>query len=234
MNLSQIHERLRLELLRRIERGTVSVSLLARQTGFGQSHLSNFLHNRRQLSLDAIDKILSAQNLTFVDLLPTHTFPSSQPMPDENSDVPVVAQDTALFDRYVRQAAIQSILRVPAESLSNLRVSASASRRSWQRFVAVHATPADARAMDPLLLPSSTCVIDRHYASTRAYHANRPTLFAVRNGSQLTLRYAEMLAGRIILRPHNTAFPLEALELDESTSIESLLIGRVALIIHQT
>ncbi len=230
MNLSQIHERLRLELLRRIERGTVSVSLLARQTGFGQSHLSNFLHNRRQLSLDAIDKILCAQNLTFVDLLPTHTFPSSQPTPDENGVVPVVAHETALFERYVRPAAIQSFLHVPTGSVRHLRSRASVARRAWQRFVAVRVSLADARAMDPLLLPNSLCVIDRHYASPRAYHANRPTLFAVRSDSHLTLRYAELLAGRLILRPHNTAFQIEAIELDDAP--ESVLIGRVAFIFH--
>src|SRR6202048_2371200 len=71
MNFTQMHERLRLELLRRIERGTLSVSLLARQTGFGQSHLSNFLRSRRQLSLEALDHVLAAQHLTAADLLPT-------------------------------------------------------------------------------------------------------------------------------------------------------------------
>ena len=71
MNFTQMHERLRLELLRRIQRGTVSVSLLGRQSGFGQAHLSNFLHGRRQLSLDAMDRILAAQHLTVADLLPS-------------------------------------------------------------------------------------------------------------------------------------------------------------------
>ena len=47
MNFTQMHERLRLELLRRIQRGTLSVSLLSRQTGFGQAHLSNFLNRKR-------------------------------------------------------------------------------------------------------------------------------------------------------------------------------------------
>ena len=70
MNFTQMHERLRLELLRRIQRGTLSVSLLARQTGFGQSHISNFLNSRRQLSLEAIDRLLAAQHLTAIDLLP--------------------------------------------------------------------------------------------------------------------------------------------------------------------
>jgi hypothetical protein len=35
MTFSQMNERLRVELLRRIQRGTLSVSLLSRQTGFG-------------------------------------------------------------------------------------------------------------------------------------------------------------------------------------------------------
>ncbi len=69
MNFTQMHERLRLELLRRIERGTSSVSLLARQTGFGKSHLSNFLHSRRQLSLQGLDRILTTQHMACGDLL---------------------------------------------------------------------------------------------------------------------------------------------------------------------
>src|ERR1019366_3718198 len=81
MNFSQMHEKLRLELLRRISRGTVSVSLLARQTGFGQSHLSNFLNSRRQLSMEAIDRLLAAQHLTAADLLPV--LDSSLAMPFE-------------------------------------------------------------------------------------------------------------------------------------------------------
>jgi hypothetical protein len=70
MNITQMHERLRLELLRRIQRGTLSVSLLARQTGFGQAHLSNFLNCRRQLSLEAMDRILASQRMAAGDLLP--------------------------------------------------------------------------------------------------------------------------------------------------------------------
>jgi hypothetical protein len=73
MNITQMHERLRLELLRRIQRGTLSVSLLSRQTGFGQSHLSNFLRSRRQLSLEAMDRIFAAQQLTIAALLPAST-----------------------------------------------------------------------------------------------------------------------------------------------------------------
>src|ERR1700733_6783204 len=72
MNFTQMHERLRLELLRRIQRGTLSVSLLARQTGFGQSHISNFLRSRRQLSLEALDRVLLSQRMNAWDLLPVN------------------------------------------------------------------------------------------------------------------------------------------------------------------
>ena len=88
MNFTQMHERLRLELLRRIQRGTLSVSLLARQTGFGQAHLSNFLHSRRQLSLEAMDRILAAQRLTVADLLPAVHQASLWPMGEDEQRGP--------------------------------------------------------------------------------------------------------------------------------------------------
>src|ERR1017187_6446934 len=88
MNFIQMHERLRLELLRRIQRGTVSVSLLARQTGFGQAHLSNFLHSRRQLSLAAMDRILDAQHMEVADLLPVLHRAGDSPPEKESSSVP--------------------------------------------------------------------------------------------------------------------------------------------------
>src|SRR3984885_1876351 len=95
MNFTQMHDQLRLVLLRRIQRGTLSVSLLARQTGFGQSHLSNFLRSRRQLSLEAMDRVLRAQHLTAADLLPALDAPKLQ-FTDEESVVPIVSQHAAL------------------------------------------------------------------------------------------------------------------------------------------
>ena len=63
MNFTAMQDRLRRELLRRIGRGTLSVSLLARQTGLCEAHVSNFLRSRRQLSLRAMDFVLHAQSI---------------------------------------------------------------------------------------------------------------------------------------------------------------------------
>jgi len=233
MNFTQMHERLRLELLRRIQRGTVSVSLLARQTGFGQSHLSNFLHSRRQLSLEALDRILAAQHMGAGDLLPANFQGLALPADGESSAVPVVSHAVALFEPHIRPSATQSMLHLPAGLLQTLRARASNSRRAWQRFVAVRIPGADALAMEPLILPEAITLIDRHYNSLIPYRPNRPNLYAVRHGAHLTLRYVDFVASRLVLRPHNIAFPVDLLEVDSGEPPSELLAGRVALILNE-
>ncbi|HME58526.1 MAG TPA: helix-turn-helix transcriptional regulator [Terracidiphilus sp.] len=233
MNFTQMHERLRLELLRRIQRGTVSVSLLARQTGFGQSHLSNFLHNRRQLSLDALDRILAAQHMTASDLLPALYQREAVPADEDSSVVPVVSHAAALYEPYIRPSAAQTMLHLPAGLLQSIRTRVSNPRRAWQRFVAVRIPAADALPMEPLVLPEAVTLIDRHYNSLMPYRPNRPNLYAMRNGSRLTLRYVDYVANRLVLRPHNIAFPVDLLEVDPGKPPSELIAGRIALILNE-
>ena len=233
MNFSQMHERLRLELLRRIQRGTLSVSLLARQTGFGQPHLSNFLRSRRQLSLEAMDRILAAQRLTVADLLPA--LPQNALWRDDESagEVPVVSHNTALFEPVIRPSAVQMMLHLPPGALQTVRARATNLRRAWQRFVAVRVAAADALPMEPLVLPEALVLLDRHYNSLLPYRPSRPNLYAIRHGAHLTVRYAEFQASRLILRPHNIAFPVELIALDPEESPGDWLAGRVALILNE-
>ncbi|MGO9318274.1 MAG: helix-turn-helix domain-containing protein [Terracidiphilus sp.] len=233
MNFTQMHERLRLELLRRIQRGSVSVSLLARQTGFGQSHLSNFLHNRRQLSLEAIDRILAAQHMTAGDLLPAVYQRDVLTADEEGSAVPVVSHAAALFEPFIRPSAAQSMLHLPSGLLQSLRTRVSNQRRAWQRFVAVRISGADALPMEPLVLPEAITLIDRHYNSLMPYRPNRPNLYAVRHGSQLMLRYVDYVANRLVLRPRNIAFPVDLLEVNPGEAPSELIVGRIALILNE-
>jgi hypothetical protein len=233
MNFTQIHERLRLELLRRIQRGTVSVSLLARQTGLGQPHLSNFLHSRRQLSLEAIDRVLAAQHLAAGDLLPATHQAFALPAEEERSTVPIVSHAVALFEPFIRPSAVQAMLYLPAGVLQTVRARASNTRRAWQRFVAVRIPAADALPMEPLVLPEAIALLDRHYTSLAPYRPNRPNLYAVRHGAHLTLRYVDFLSNRLVLRPHNIAFPVDLIEVDPNESPSDLLAGRIALILNE-
>jgi transcriptional regulator with XRE-family HTH domain len=233
MNFTQMHERLRLELLRRIQRGTLSVSLLARQTGFGQSHLSNFLHGRRQLSLEALDRILSAQLMAAGDLLLANYQRDAGQADEESSAVPVVSHAAALFEPFIRPVTAQTLLHLPAGLLESIRPRVSKSRRAWQRFVAVRIPAADALPMEPLVLPEAIALLDRHYNSLVPYRPNRPNLYAVRHGSHLMLRYADFVANRLVLRPHNIAFPVDLLEFDSGEAPSEVIAGRVALILNE-
>jgi hypothetical protein len=235
MNFTQMHERLRLELLRRIQRGTVSVSLLARQTGFGQPHLSNFLHNRRQLSLEALDRVLAAQHLTAADLLPALHQRGTTDADGEGTTVPVVSHAAALFEPFIRPSTAQAMLHLPEGMLQSIRVArVSQSRRTWQRFVAVRALAADALAMEPLVLPEALVLLDRHYTSLAPYRPSRPNLYAVRHGAHLTLRYVDYVSNRLVLRPHNIAFPVDVIEVESGESPSDLIAGRVAQILNET
>lgn len=236
MNFSQMQERLRLELVRRIQRGTLSVSLLARQTGFGPSHLSNFLNRKRQLSLEGVDRILAAQQMTAEDLLPSAGLGqqgTGWAGGIELRNVPVVSQATALFEPVVRPGAVQGLVQVPVGVLEGTRARSSSSRRGWLRFVAVRATAAEAAAMDPVVLPEAVVLLDRHYNSLIQYRLVRPTLYGVRHEARLKLRYVDFQAGRLLLRPHNRAAPIEVIEPEPGESPGDLIAGRVVLVMNE-
>ena len=235
MNFTQMHERLRQELLRRIQRGSLSVSLLARQTGLGQPHLSNFLHSRRQLSLEAMDRILSSQLIGAEDLIVQSRKSDRGPGgAGEGDSVPVVSQQTALFEPIVRAGAVQMELELPKGVLEGMRERTSASRRAWQRFVAIRVAAADAVPMEPLLMSEALVLLDRHYNSLVPYRMSRPNLYAVRLGSHLTIRYVDFISNRLVLRPHNISSPVELIEVEAGESPGDLIAGRVALILNET
>jgi hypothetical protein len=233
MTFLQMHERLRLELLRRIQRGTLSVSLLARQTGFGQAHISNFLRKRRQLSLEGLDRVLVSQHLTAGDLLPFSNSTADLLHQEESGRIPVVSHTAALFEPYIRPSSVQSMLSVPTDWLTTTRTRVSNSRRPWQRFVAVSISASDALPMDPLLQPNAIALLDRHYTSFIPYRLNRTNLYAVRNGRQLAVRYLDFLMNRLVLRPHNVTFPVDLLEVAPGESPADLIAGRIVTIVNE-
>lgn len=228
MNFTQMHERLRLELLRRIQRGTLSVSLLARQTGFGQSHISNFLRSRRQLSLEALDRVLFAQHIAALDLLPMDYHRAGQ-----SDAIPLVSHATALFEPMIRPTAVRGMIHIPSSITAGARSRISVSRKTWDRFIAISISADEAQAMEPLVQPEAVLVVDRHYISLAGYRPGRNNIYAIRNGGRLSVRYADFLANRLVLRPHNLAFPVELLEIPPGQGPADLIAGRVALILNE-
>lgn len=228
MNVSQMHERLRLELLRRIQCGRLSVTLLARQTGFGPSHVSSFLHGHRNLSLAGMDRVLSAQHMAAADLLPaadgrTRAWREK----DEIAEVPLVSHASAMFEPLIRPGAILGMVRWQPSGLESIRASPSNPHRKWERFVAIQTRAQDANPMEPLILPEATVILDRHFVSLTPYRPNRPNVYAVRDRGVLKLRYVDLQLDRLVLRPHNLAFPVDLVELEPGQSPGDFLAGRV-------
>ncbi len=239
MNFSQLQERVRAELLRRIERGTLSVSLLSRQTGVGQPHLSNFLHGRRQLSLGTLDKLLRSQQLSVADLLPSARGGRGVLMGEqigEVGQVPLVSHPVALFEPYVRATSVQRMLEFPAETLRSFRPRCTTTRRQWERFVAVRLSGSDVAGMEPVLQADALVVLDRHYNSFAPYwkgESGMANLYGVRLGPRLVIRYADFLANRVVLRTFKAELAPEVMEVSGEETPNDLLVGRVALVVNE-
>ena len=237
MNFFELHERLRLITSNRVSQGVSSRSLLARQTGLAQAHISNFLNKRRRLSLRALDRVLTAQalrveDLSVLDLSILDLSDSSPPAAsrrDTVDTIPLVAQSVAMNAPIITRRSVLDNLQVPMGCLEGLPLRRSASRRNWDRFVAVRVAPAQAAAMSPLLRPGSVAVIDRHYNSLANCRPPQPNLYAVRIRSQMFFRYVALESSRLVLRPHALESPVELLELGPQESPGDLIVGRVCL-----
>lgn len=234
MNFQDLHELLRQELVRRIERGSLTGTGLARQAGFRQAHISNFLNRRRSLSMEGLDRVLAAQGLSIEDILPLELHANSPPAPSELFEaIPVVSPTTAMDDATVREGSIIETVQVPASRLDDCRPRASPKHGDWQRFVAIRADAQQAAAMEPLIAAGAVVVLDRHYNSLAPYRAHQKTMYAVRSGASLVLRFVEFDDGRLILRPRSTLFPVQLLGLGSHESPADYLVGRVCLVIAE-
>jgi hypothetical protein len=229
MNVSQLHERLRLELVRRIDRGLLTAASLSRQSGLQQPHISNFLHRKRRLGLQALDRVLAALALSVEDLLasagPAAPYPIAAP-----DSVPIVSQSSAINDAVILPSALTQSFPLPTGSLEDLRPKQLFRRRDWQRFVAIGVTPAQAVPMQPVLAPNAIVVLDRHYTSLADYQPPRPNIYAVRFENTMLFRYVRFDGGRLILRPYSLEHPVQLVEIDPARSPGDYIVGRVCII----
>ncbi len=239
MNFQDLHELLRVELQRRIERGILTGSRLAQQAGFQQAHISNFLNKKRALSLEGLDRVLASQNLTIDQLLPLdiHALAAPPPAPTHASGpieiVPVVSPSAAMDEARISPSAIIETIQVSASRLHDNRARPSTKHAHWQRFLAIRADAHQSAAMDPLVSPGAIAVLDRHYNSLSPYRAHQPTLYAVRCGAALLLRFVDFDEGRLILRPYSRDFPVQLLPLATHETPGDYIVGRVCLVFSE-
>jgi transcriptional regulator with XRE-family HTH domain len=229
MTIRQLHDRVRVELLRRIERGTMSVSLLSRQTGLTQSHISNFLHGQRSMSIDALDKVLSAIRMQVDDLLPQKREVLLNKRTGESVEVPLVAHSVAIFEPYMRPSVVEMTMIYAASYTSGLEQRCAKARLQWERFVAIRIDAGDARGMEPVVTAGAVLLLDRHYTSFKPWREGATNLYAARLDSQLLIRYAQYQADRVILRPYRATAEAQVVEVGSGESANDVLVGRVVV-----
>ncbi len=178
---------------------------------------------------------MAAQNLTVDQMMPLELNASGSGIAGEDAmeAIPVVSSSAAMEDAVVRAGSVIEMVHVSASKLQDCRARASAKVAGWQRFVAVHADAQQAAAMDPMIAVGATVVLDRHYNSLAPYRAHQRTLYAVRSGAGLVLRFLDLDEGRLILRPLALDFPVQLVALGTDETPADYIVGRVCLIISE-
>jgi hypothetical protein len=232
-----LQENLRKLLWERIERGELTGLRLAQQTGFKQAHISNFLNRKRGLSIEGMDKVLSVQHLSVLDLLdPAEVSKRATILPpsaDEFENV-VLTTSAAATHPLIPAMDVQEIVKFRKAFLRRLRPETEGDRSSWQRFVLIQLDAQQALPMSPRLQPGATVLIDRHYNALTPHRKNELNMYAVLKNETAVVRYVEVAGNQLVLRPHSQSSPIEVLPLEDRKHPSDHLLGRVCYIGTET
>jgi len=234
MKFRALQENLRKTLWERIEEGELTGLHLAELTGFKQAHISNFLNRKRGLSLEGMDKVLSVQHLSVLDLLdPAEVNKRASILPpseDEFESVVVADQEVVATQPIIMNMHVKELLKFKKHFLRRLRSEMEGDRDGWERFVAMRVDAREGMSMYPRILPGATVLIDRHYNSLTPYRKGEHNVYAIRKEDGCTLKYVELVDRHLVLRPHNPAYPIDIMAMEDAKKPGTHLVGRVCYI----
>src|SRR5437588_7267342 len=237
MNASALQEELRQALWERIRAKKLSGQGLAKQTKFEQAYISNFLNRKRSLSLEGMDRVLAAQNLSIYDLLNREELnrraSSISAAEGDFENVVLADLEIAATAPVIMREAVRDVLKFKKSFLRRLRALAAKGREEWQRFVLIKVDRQEAASMYPRLLPGATVLIDRHYNLLQPYRRNETNIYAVRKNQTCTIKYVERDGDHLVLRPQNQGHPISVLPLEDRDPSE-LIVGRICHVAIET
>src|SRR5947207_14460237 len=139
MNASALQEELRRVLWERIKAKKLTGLGLAKQTGFEQAYISNFLNRKRSLSLEGMDRILAAQDLSIYDLLSREELnrraSSISSAEGDFENVVLTDPETAATAAAITREAVRDVLKFKKSFLRRLRPSPGQAREQWSHLV---------------------------------------------------------------------------------------------------
>jgi hypothetical protein len=231
MKFKILQDNLRKVLWERIDAGELTGLRLSQQTGFKQAHISNFLNRKRGLSLEGMDKVLSVQHLSVLDLLdPSEVNKRASILPpsgDEFENVLLTDASTAATQPLITSMHVKEILKFKKSFLHKLKAETESDRSAWQRFVLIKVDAREAMSMYPRLMPGAMLLIDRHYNALKPYRKGEFNMYAVLKNDTCAVRYVEVAGNHLILRPHNQSAPIEVISMEDGKTAADYLVGRV-------
>ncbi|MGA2966467.1 MAG: S24 family peptidase [Terriglobales bacterium] len=234
MKVRMLQENLRNTLWERIDAGQLTGLRLAELTGFKQAHISNFLNRKRGLSLEGMDKVLTVQHLSVLDLIdPAEVNKRASILPpsdDEFENVLVADPQVAASEALIVSMHVKEILRFKKTFLKRLKEDVEGDRRAWERFVIVKANALEGMSMYPRTSPGASLLLDRHYNSLTPYRKGEHNIYAVLKNGTCTFKYVEAAGNNLILRPHNPAYPVEVIALERGQKPGDHIVGRVCYV----
>ena len=234
MKFRALQENLRKALRQRIDDGELTGLRLAKDTGFKQAHISNFLNRKRGLSVEGMDKVLSVQRLSVLDLLDPEEINKrasiTPPSDDKFENVLLVEGSVAARQPGIMSMKVKDIVKLKKSFLRKLRPEMEGDRDHWERFVLIKVDGREGMSMYPRLLPGATVLIDRHYNSLKPYRKGESNMYAVNKNGGCTVKYVELAGRHLVLRPHNQSYPVEVMSLAEGKTAADYLIGRACYV----
>jgi hypothetical protein len=231
MKFRALQDNLRKALWQRIQGGDLTGLRLAEQTGFKQAHISNFLNRKRGLSVEGMDRVLSVQRISVLDLLDPDEINKRAsivaPSADEFESVVVADPEVAAREPLIMSMHVREILKFKRTFLRRLRPDITGDREGWERFVVLKVDAHEGMSMYPRMLPGATLLIDRHYNSLTPYRKGEQNMYAVRKDKACTIKYVELANHHLVLRPHNPAYAVEVVAIEGGTKPGDYLVGRV-------
>ncbi|MEO8727725.1 MAG: S24 family peptidase [Acidobacteriaceae bacterium] len=231
MKFSNLKDNLRRAVLRKIEAGEITGQRLAQLTGFQQAHISNFLNRKRSLSLEGLDKVLSVEKMSILDLLdPNEINKRASIVPPTEGDfesVLLVDSPVAATSDLVTNEQVKDILKFKKAFLKRLRADSSKAAQARHRFVLIKLDAHEGMSMFPRTLPGATLLIDRHYTSLKPYRGSEQNMYAVNVEGKCAIKYVEFDGTHLVLRPHNSAYPINVLQVEEGKAPADYIVGRV-------
>ncbi len=230
MRLRDLQDRLRALIRARIDRRELTGVSLSQQAGLQQGHLSNFLNARRGLSLESMDRLLDALQVSVLDLVDADEIERRVLRPRIGAGLEsiaiVSAEHAARLPRFTPEQ-VGGTVSFRKTFLRRLKANDVCNRGDWLRFVSIRLDPRTVRAMFPRSATGATLLVDRHYTSLDPYRQRQPNLYAVRLHTRCAVGYVSLAGDHLVLQPRNPQLPVELARINRSRSYSDYIVGRV-------